>query len=364
VANITWPKAIKIARLAQWILESNRGKSDLAVKHLNFGGFKWRPELSPYGESVLIKVPSETQAVTFTKFNSVKDFVLGSEAFMKRAPYVKTKWELSSTPEDYIERIGPVYATDPKYIVKVKSVVKEAEDIINKYEAVNATEPEVNLVSMKPPQVRPSNRYKITKPIIIPVKGAKYKSPGKFSTTSGNCKGAVVHYTVSGRSQTSAIGVVRYMAFKGYGCLVMDENGNLYGPDNYNYRRDVVYHSGASSYKGFSGMSTYCVGLEICNWGTDGKKMGAKDLRTVTRKDNMFAGTYQKYTDAQEKSIINFLLWEKSENPEFDFNWVVGHDTIATPLGRKTDPGGSLSTTIPDLVRLLNDLYPMIEKVI
>jgi N-acetyl-anhydromuramyl-L-alanine amidase AmpD len=180
------------------------------------------------------------------------------------------------------------------------------------------------------------------------MKGVKYKTHGKFKTKSGKALGATPHYTVSGRSALSAQGVVKYLAKEGLGCLVMDEKGEFWAPEGYNYRTDVVYHAGASSWNGKAGMSSYCIGLEICNWGTDALKRGAKDIRVVKVKTaNQKPGTYQAYTEAQEKSLINFLKYEKATNPEFSYDWVAGHDEIAPT--RKSDPGGSLSMTMPEL---------------
>lgn len=184
-------------------------------------------------------------------------------------------------------------------------------------------------------------------PKIIPVTGVRYKKNGYFKTKSGKALGAVVHYTVSGRTASNARGVVAYLAKNGLGCLVMDESGDFYCAENYDYMKDVVWHAGNSSWMGKTGVSSYCIGIEICNWGSDGEKRGAKDLRKVDKNANVKPGTYQKYTPAQEKSLIAFLKYCKSVNPEFSYDWVVGHDEISPT--RKSDPGGSLSVTMPVL---------------
>jgi N-acetyl-anhydromuramyl-L-alanine amidase AmpD len=189
-------------------------------------------------------------------------------------------------------------------------------------------------------------------PIIQIVKGINFKTHGNFNTKSKKAKGLVVHYTVSGRSQASAKSIVSYLASQGLGCPVMDESGVIYIPEGYNFLSDVVYHAGQSSWLGVSGLSSYCIGLEICNWGTDGEKRGAKDLRKInSKKENQKSGTYQKYTEAQEKALINLCLWLKTQCPEFNIDWVVGHDEIAP--NRKSDPGGSLSMTMPSFRSLL-----------
>ncbi|MGJ1432459.1 hypothetical protein ACR79M_13135 [Sphingobacterium spiritivorum] len=35
-------------------------------------------------------------------------------------------------------------------------------------------------------------------------------------------------------------------------------------------------------------------------------------------------GKYQQYTEAQEKSLINFILWAKSKNRTFDLDYICG----------------------------------------
>lgn len=184
-----------------------------------------------------------------------------------------------------------------------------------------------------------------TMPTIKRVIGVKYKTVGKYKTKTKNAKGLVVHYTVSGRSEKNARGVVAYLAKKGLGCMVMDEDGIIYVPENFNLQTDVAYHAGKSSWKGLSGMSFYCMGMEICCWGK-GSKVGP--FRKIAKKtDNRQAGTYQTMTAKQEEALTNFIKWQMDVNPEFSIDFLVGHDEIA-PL-RKSDPGGSLSVSMPSL---------------
>lgn len=353
-----YPQHIKEARLAQWILESGRGTSELAIKHFNFGGFKWRSEMSLYGQSVLIKVPSEDLPQAFVDFNSIQDFIDGAQAFMKRAPYVPTKWELTTTAEQYISAIGKVYATDPNYISKVVAMIPEAKTLLAQYADVSVNEP-----------VRPDQSLDLgeddnnghTVPVIMPsapvfekVTGVHFKEHGTYKTKTGNADGLVMHYTVSGRSKANAIAVLKYLAKEGLGCMVMDENGIIYVPEDFVIQKDVAYHAGTSTWKGRTAMSTYFMGMEICNWGSAGKEKGCTDLRTVPKSENMHAGTYQKYTEKQEAAFIQFCLWQLKVNPEFKIENIVGHDEIAPT--RKSDPGGSLSMSMPKFRELITKL--------
>lgn len=79
--------------------------------------------------------------------------------------------------------------------------------------------------------------------------------------------------------------------------------------------------------------------------------------RTVKESDGyIVAGKYQAYTQAQENALINFILWAKSKNPEFDFDYIAGHDELrkeAGIKGDKQDPGGSLSMSMPKFRNLI-----------
>lgn len=185
-------------------------------------------------------------------------------------------------------------------------------------------------------------------PTIVRVPGVKYKVVGKYKTKTKNARGLVVHYTVSGRSAQAAKNVVAYMAKKGLGCMVMDENGIIYVPENFNLQTDVAYHAGKSLWNGLSGMSYYCMGMEICCWGKDSK---VGPYRESKGSANIKKGKYQAYTAKQEAALINFVKWQLDVNPEFSIEYVVGHDEIA-PL-RKSDPGASLSITMPKFRELL-----------
>lgn len=74
------------ASLAQWILESVRGASDLASKHHNFAGPKFRARLSGGCEAVDFR-SSENDLTTYRKFTSIEEFVEGLWHFITSGPY-------------------------------------------------------------------------------------------------------------------------------------------------------------------------------------------------------------------------------------------------------------------------------------
>lgn len=206
---------------------------------------------------------------------------------------------------------------------------------------------------------------KETEPIFKTVYGVKYRDRGNYNTPSGMFSGLTVHYTVSGNAPT---GVVNWLAEQGYGCMVMDYDGVIYIPEDFDVFKSWGYHAGVSKWNGRSSVSDVFAGLELCCWGLNPPaSVPESQIRTgVATEENGYivSGRYQKYTEAQEKSLINFCLWAKKHNPEFDFMNVVGHDLLrkeAGKIGQKQDPGFSLSMSIPELQSLLIKEYEKIK---
>lgn len=241
---------------------------------------------------------------------------------------------------------------------------KYLEDEIKKKEIKMVNEPE-----------RPSQQntmlkdlfaeYEIPKIVDVPV---KVSTQGKYFTKTGQAKGVVVHYTAGRfeKGKDSALSTLRSMASRGLGCLVMDTDGVIYKAANQDLN-EVAWHAGKSSWQGKTGISRYCIGMEICNagkltahngkhypWWCFNSKGGFKGGQPIPPdmvrhiphdRSNQKKGFYHAYTKAQEESLINFILWQLDINPEFQTWWICGHDEIAPT--RKSDPGASLSMTMP-----------------
>jgi len=205
------------------------------------------------------------------------------------------------------------------------------------------------------------------RPPIIEAVNVQVKTQGKYKTKTGQPRGLVVHFTAghSRKGREDAINTLNNLAFKGLGCLVMDDHGKIYRAQN-QFLDDVAYHCGSSEWIKTKGISSYCMGMEICNAGKLSPKLALAgkvdkysswfgeeyypdEVRYVHEMNmNQFPGYYHKFTKEQEDSLWQFCKWQKDINPEFDYDWVVGHDEIAVPLGRKNDPGGSLSCDMQD----------------
>lgn len=214
--------------------------------------------------------------------------------------------------------------------------------------AVKAILAELENPTVTPPVLLPTDPQlpgsgKFTEPVFVRVPGVKFKTHGYAKKTP---EGLVVHYTVSGNNPEN---LVKYLAKQGYGCMVMAHDGRIYIPEGFDIFKQAAAHAGKSAWNGISGMNSHFMGMEICNWGSAGKQhVSADKLRVISKKTaNQQPGTYEKYTPEIEASLINFCLWAKSKCPTFSFDNVAGHDEVALPAGRKNDPGGSLSMTMP-----------------
>ncbi|MEH2408567.1 glucosaminidase domain-containing protein [Nostoc sp.] len=128
---------LKEVNFAQWLLESARGESYLAVNANNFAGLKWRyPDMKGFAKPLKMKVPSESEEVEFCKFPDVEAFIIGYWKFLTRSPY-KGLEEHTNTPENFLGFLkAKGYSTDPNYISKVVNLLPEAQKMLANAEGV------------------------------------------------------------------------------------------------------------------------------------------------------------------------------------------------------------------------------------
>ncbi len=208
------------------------------------------------------------------------------------------------------------------------------------------------------PERPPSNEVLAKDPDFIMPKivttDIEVETHGQYKTASGKPRGLIVH-TTFGRfadKREDALNTLRFLASRGLGCMVMDTDGVIYKAKNQG-DKDVAYHAGRSQWMSVSGMSYYCMGMEICNAGKldddntswFGQKIDATNTIAYPEKtNNIKAGVYHLITTAQKNALINFVKFQKMTNPEFNINWLAGHDEVSP--NRKSDPGGSLGETM------------------
>lgn len=95
---------LKVIQLAQAILESGRGESDLFKLHANPFGMKFRKEMREIADQV-IYTDSAGETDIYCKFDDLEAAVKGYWVFIDRPVY--SGWRTSnSTPEDYIRFIS------------------------------------------------------------------------------------------------------------------------------------------------------------------------------------------------------------------------------------------------------------------
>ncbi|MCV6606663.1 MAG: glucosaminidase domain-containing protein [Campylobacterales bacterium] len=132
-SNIEYP-GLKAVTLAMMILESGRGKSDLAKKHNNFAGLKYRTSMSKYASKVRYGDGDGDNTWHYCKFDNNKKFIKGFWAFLDRSPY-KGWRKKTYSPKAFIEKIAPIYCPyNPKYAKHVLSLIPEAEALLEKHE--------------------------------------------------------------------------------------------------------------------------------------------------------------------------------------------------------------------------------------
>lgn len=125
---------LKEVTLAQWILESGRATSDLATEHLNFGGLKWRSEMSPFATKVSYQAHDGVD--DYCKFANIESFIRGYWAFIGRSPYAG--WENhAGSGEDYIRFIGSKYTPTPGYADRVLELVPESRTLLESVGPIN-----------------------------------------------------------------------------------------------------------------------------------------------------------------------------------------------------------------------------------
>ncbi|WP_017317104.1 N-acetylmuramoyl-L-alanine amidase [Mastigocladopsis repens] len=119
---------LKVAQLAQAILESGRGTSNLFLLHNNPYGLKWRPEMRSIASPVDYHAHDGQEE--YCKFATLENAVKGYWVFINRSPYVGWS-QYSQNPEAYLKFIvNAGYCPDGGYVNKVLAVLPEAMKLL------------------------------------------------------------------------------------------------------------------------------------------------------------------------------------------------------------------------------------------
>lgn len=138
-ANIAFP-TLKPVTLAQWILESGRGASRLAIEHLNFAGLKWRSEM--VGFATPVPYEAHDGLDFYCRFAGLEAFIVGYWKFLSRAPYDGWEERAEESPEAFIHFIGPIYnPAGEAYVDQILALVSEATQRLGEAPAIPAVPP-------------------------------------------------------------------------------------------------------------------------------------------------------------------------------------------------------------------------------
>lgn len=189
------------------------------------------------------------------------------------------------------------------------------------------------------------------------------KSKGRYATPNGMPKGLIAHHTASRDGtkdpETWGTNVVKHGISEGFTYLYIDRNGDLWQAAPINSWGN---HAGKSKWPGMAGgVSDECIGVEIAGYGKLSKGADGKfyscygdlvpddEVRYFSGAPGQVPGYYHKFTEAQEAMLLRLAIWFKNNDPDnFQLAYVLGHDEVAFPFGRKNDPGGSLSCSMTE----------------
>ena len=263
--NILCPSAV----IAQSVLESNGGMSELAVNAYNYFGLKYRPNRCPTASGIYYKEGAEqnpdgsytTSAMQWMKFSSMENGVRGYFDFTNISTYKSIK-DISD-PKTYLENIKKTgYATSLKYVENLLSV-------INKYDLTRFDPKENNKEVIPLGNNITSSTY-----LNETINGIKINTSLKCSSTnyqtvsSRKVQYIVIHYT--GNSKDLAVNNAKY--FQGTNrkasAHFFVDNTSIYQSVDL---KDSAWHCGASNYRHARCRNLNSIGIEMCC--TDGNYM-------------------------------------------------------------------------------------------
>lgn len=136
--------------IAQAILESGSGTTELAQNANNFFGLKWRENRCPTSNGYYIKIGSEqnpdgsyvSSVMKWFKFPDMKSCVQGYFDFINNQNYASLKGV--TDPEEYLRRIKAAgYATSLKYVENLINVIKRYD--LTKYDQKEGKKMRINV---------------------------------------------------------------------------------------------------------------------------------------------------------------------------------------------------------------------------
>lgn len=207
-----------------------------------------------------------------------------------------------------------------------------------------------NLLALKRAQTKRDSRFKkirkMTKiPPILPYAKIEY-SPNHGGALR-EPKFLVLHYT-AGASLTSSVNWLRNPQAKASAHVIVGRDGSVVQLVAFDA---IAWACGPSYWKGFQGLNTSSISIELDNCGPLSGKNGvyrSLTTGTVVPDENVYTGKHanggtfqfwETYTDEQLDACKRVIYDIKTLCPSIVE--IVGHDDISP--GRKWDPGPALS---------------------
>jgi hypothetical protein len=384
-ADIPAP-ALRAAMLAQWMLESSRGSSELARLHCNFSGLKWRSGME--GFATPVRLADRDGGDSYCAFADFPAFIRGYWRFIGRAPY-EGWWSFAGDPIGFIRFIyDGGFATSAGFADAVLELLPEAARLLAGPSTVGVT------TKAAEPNRRDclriggpvgDRRPNVDAPAFEVLPHVRHAFHG---SRQGGLEGAIVHFD-AGRTRPvhgaddpewGAIDTLEHGEATGYACVTISRSGVIYLPSNMDWESWGA-HAGESlcPATGRTDVSTCYVGIKIncpgrlyltsdpdafIAWfdarrdANDSVVLNSKGEATVgvrnpqihrraelrhlaSKTGNIAPGAYAPFTQKQHEALLSILLWLKRRRPRtFRLEHVFGHDEVSP--GRKVDPGASL----------------------
>ena len=281
--------------LAQWALESDYGKSELATEANNYTGHKttgWSGEvylkdtIEDDGKGNKFVAKSEP----FRKYSSPDDWAKNHASWLQRLPDTYTKAINAKTVEEQAQALQGTYATDTSYAKKLLDIIER--DGLKKYDTKKGTD------TMSFPKPKMTDRRK---------QALGYPGRGIYARRSKSAiKNIVWHYTAVKRSLNRKIWDHEQYWKSTHGWDIggyhyyIDSDGNIY----WNYD------------------------LEIATY-------GASAANPYTMHISVEANSASDYSQAQIKAREDLTLWLLTND--------LKHLTGQSMRGHKEVPGNSTS---------------------
>jgi flagellum-specific peptidoglycan hydrolase FlgJ len=122
--------ALKAVTLAQWMLESGRGTSELCTLYSNFAGLKWRTDMRHYPGISPQRYEAHDGSEVYCRFDNMENFITGYWGFINRDAY-KGWREYAKDPKGFLEHIVKCgYCPDKDYVEKILKILPEAQELL------------------------------------------------------------------------------------------------------------------------------------------------------------------------------------------------------------------------------------------